>query len=101
MRKQLRKTAKNGNFFEKRKAYVFFFFLRIKFLKAVLYTDEKLYANILKKNNKSRLEANQILEILCRAGVLAAEDFEDMSCASSMNSNVYKKIKRLAQVVAF
>ena len=45
---------------------------------AVLYTDENLYANILKKNNKSRLEANQILEILCRAGVLAAEDFKDM-----------------------
>lgn len=68
---------------------------------AVLYTDESLYANILKKNNKSRLEANQILEILCRAGVLSAEDFEDMSCASSMNSDIYKKIKRLAQVVVF
>lgn len=68
---------------------------------AVLYTDENLYANILKKNNKSCLEANQILEILCRAGVLSAEDFEDMSCASSMNSDIYKKIKRLAQVVVF
>lgn len=68
---------------------------------AVLYTDESLYASILKKNNKSRLEANQILEILCRAGVLATEDFEDMSCASSMNSDIYKKIKRLAQVVVF
>lgn len=72
-----------------------------KLIIAVLYTDENLYANILKKNNKSRLEANQILEILCRAGVLAAEDFEDMSCVSSMNSDIYKKIKRLAQVVVF
>lgn len=72
-----------------------------KLIIAVLYTDESLYASILKKNNKSRLEANQILEILCRAGVLAAEDFEDMSCVSSMNGDIYKKIKRLAQVVVF